>query len=77
MFLRSAAMTTAVTLGGAVFMAGAAAGAGLTLATLGSACVARRAMKRRSDWGRHRDEPLQDHRVAGDDEPHPGVPNPG
>lgn len=76
MFMRSAAMATAVTLGGAAFMAGAAAGAGLTLAAVGTACLAQRAMKRRSDWGRHHDEPHAQP-MAGDDEPHPGVPNPG
>lgn len=68
MFLRSAAMTAAVTLGGAAFLAGAAAGAGLAVVGLGAACMARRAVKRRGEWGKGQDEA-----AAEPPEPHPGV----
>ena len=79
MLMRTAAMTTAVALGGAVFAAGAAAGLGLGLASVGAACMARRAMKRRGDWGKpgkeERDEIVAS--LSAGDEPHPGVANPG
>jgi hypothetical protein len=52
MFLRNATMATAVTLSGAAFAAGAAAGLGLGLTAVGAACLARRAMKRRGKWGK-------------------------
>ncbi len=78
MFLRNAAMATAVAFSGAAFAAGAAAGLGLGLAAVGTACVARRAMKRRGNWGKggkdERDEIVAS--LSGDDEPHPGVPSP-
>ncbi len=51
MFLRSAAMTAALSLGGAAFVAGAAAGAGLAVVAVGGACLARRAVQRRNAWG--------------------------
>ena len=77
--MRTAAMTTAVALSGAAFAAGAAAGLGLGLASVGAACLARRARKRRGDWGKggpdHRDEIVAS--LSGNDEPHPGVANPG
>ncbi len=50
MILRGAAMATAASLGGAVFLAGVAAGAGLGVAAVGVACLARRAMKQRGEW---------------------------
>ncbi len=52
MLMRTAAMTTAVALSGAAFAAGVAAGLGLGLASVGAAYLARRAMKRRGDWGK-------------------------
>ena len=79
MLMRTAAMTTAVALGGAAFAAGAAAGFGLGLASVGAACLTRRAMKRRGDWAK----PGQDDRdeivasLSAGDEPHPGVATPG
>lgn len=78
MFLRSTAMATAVTLGGAAFIAGVAAGAGLGLAAVGTACLARRAMKRRRDWGKETSD--EDAEIvaslASDEKPHPGVATP-
>jgi TctA family transporter len=71
MFLRTAAMTTAVTLSGAAFVAGAAAGLGLGLASVGAACLARRAMKRRGKWGKDEHEEIVAS-LAANDEPHPG-----
>ena len=47
MSFQNAAMATAITLGGAAFMAGAAVGMGVGLAAFGTACLARRAMRRR------------------------------
>jgi hypothetical protein len=76
MFLRNAAMATALTLSGAAFAAGAAAGFGLGLTAVGAACLARRAMKRRGKWGKDdQDEIVAS--LSGDDEPHPGAANPG
>ncbi len=76
MFLRSTAMATAVTLGGAAFIAGVATGAGLGLAAVGTACLARRAMKRRRDWGKDDSAPDDGAAIvaslAGGEEPQPG-----
>jgi hypothetical protein len=74
MFLRGTAMTAASTLGGAAFLAGLAAGAGLTAAAIGAACLARRAVKRRTEWQDGQDEPMTPAQAA---ESNPSVPNPG
>ncbi len=79
MLMRTAAMTTAMALSGAAFAAGAAAGLGLGLASVGAACMARRAMKRRGDWGKGGQDDRNDivASLSANDEPHPGVANPG
>jgi hypothetical protein len=77
MFMRGAVMGTTMALGGAVFMAGAAAGAGVTLAAVGAACLARRAMKRRADWSPDHQDPAAATAMPDEGEPHPGIPNPG
>ncbi len=76
MLMRGAAMALgAPILGlGAAFVAGATAGFGLGVATVGAACLARRAMRHRRDW--HDPIPAEAGPVGpqpGDDEPHPGL----
>lgn len=72
MFLRSAAMATALTLGGVAFVAGAAAGAGLAMAGMGAACLARRAVKKRDEWGRDESAAAT---PAAEDMPDEGLPS--